>query len=601
MASTSVAVAKTAAGPAVKVHPPASPFAALLRRSRFATFDPKIRQTYSTPPSHAARGSWGLKRPLALRRRNAFISLPAPFEHRAQFIEWTRAEDEVRFIRRFEEMQVRPRMTPKTPWSKTVGLKNSTNWLIDSEFAHRYEGPEAEEPDAFLLQEEAQKAQEARSTLQKKTSVDASLEEYGNAGQGNYGHRRALKSSTSYKKVSPNIDAMLPHEFDAYVRRLRHLRPKFQEYLRSHVVEEKRNLQKLQQNLDTLDRESTRDPTKKLDASNVRSIIEDTRKDALHPSTNLYQLAQMPDVSFHRRFIEDHTESQFADNTNSNGVVIEQRPHQVGGLLYSHPSLLHSQIFSTPQPGIILQNAHDITAPTHTVFIASFGGLSPTIAEQHRGDKTPLLNHNSTEGVKRENIKRSVAKMRLYPGTVSLERPPTSVAEDASLTGGLEDVKLYSQAMVAGSQVMFSQSNPYKPGTMEYVALQPVTGKGERGSGGGMAPTSSGTTPLMTPITRKMNRSGALSYPGTVNVRTSREESLTRWRSKSWAKNVANKSGGAGAGASLSVGKGNSQGKGKDAGEGKGKGSEEGARSGAGAGEENGQQPDLFKTLRTLI
>src|SRR6266508_3082237 len=39
---------------------PSSPFIDLLRRSKFATFDPTIRRVYSAPP-YAERGNYGLK------------------------------------------------------------------------------------------------------------------------------------------------------------------------------------------------------------------------------------------------------------------------------------------------------------------------------------------------------------------------------------------------------------------------------------------------------------------------------------------------------------------------------------------------------------
>ncbi|KAH9005042.1 mitochondrial ribosomal protein subunit-domain-containing protein [Lactarius hatsudake] len=60
------------------VHPPSpSPFAALLRRSKFASYDPSIGQVYTTHDGNAHRGNWGFKRPLALRKRDKFISVQA--------------------------------------------------------------------------------------------------------------------------------------------------------------------------------------------------------------------------------------------------------------------------------------------------------------------------------------------------------------------------------------------------------------------------------------------------------------------------------------------------------------------------------------------
>ncbi|KAJ3788240.1 hypothetical protein GGU10DRAFT_346777 [Lentinula aff. detonsa] len=486
MASTSVAAssaarsAVSAAGSSVPtVYQSSSPFASLLRRSRFATFDSKIRQTYYTPPSHASRGSWGLKRPLALRRRNSFITLPAPFEDKAQFIEWSRAEDEVRFIRRFEEMQVRPVIQPKTPWAKTLGSKNSANWIIDSEFCRRYEGPEAEEEgfgsNENLLQVAAQEAQQAR-VREQQVSVSDDLADFGNAGTGNYGHRRALKSHSV--KLSPNIEAMMPDQFERYVRRLRQLRPRFKEFLRKVAADDARVLQQLKDEIAQMDSKTAKD--RKLIQQRTHAL-ENTRKSFLSSNNTLFDIAQNPSTEYHRRFIEDYTASQFADISSSNGVVIEQRPHQVGGLLYSHPTNLHTQLFATPQPGIVLQNARlKINSTEETIFVGSFGGLTPTIKQENRGDKIPLLDHHSPQGIEREKIRRSVAKMRMVPGTVVVQDPPLSVGRNSS---GLKNTRISSSAIVVGSQAMFSNSNPYKIGSMEYVALQPPTTKSDASAG----------------------------------------------------------------------------------------------------------------------
>jgi len=135
-AAMASAIAATASSSAVTIHPPASPFALLLRRSRFASYDPAIRQTYSAPPASAHRGQWGLKRPIALRRRNAFISL-TNFETRAQQTEWNNAESQVRFIRRFEEMGTLPVAVVGTPWYKALGkARTRMSFFVISFFGH---------------------------------------------------------------------------------------------------------------------------------------------------------------------------------------------------------------------------------------------------------------------------------------------------------------------------------------------------------------------------------------------------------------------------------------------------------------------------------
>ncbi len=93
---------------AVVVHPPSpSPFASLLRRSKFASYDPTIGQVYTTYDGNAYRGNWGFKRPLALRKRNKFISVKA-VDSPEQQTEWSPRESEARFIKRWEEVATEP-------------------------------------------------------------------------------------------------------------------------------------------------------------------------------------------------------------------------------------------------------------------------------------------------------------------------------------------------------------------------------------------------------------------------------------------------------------------------------------------------------------
>ena len=90
------------------VHPPpSSPFAALLRRSKFASYDPSIGQVYTTHDGNAHRGNWGFKRPLALRKRDKFISVQAA-DSPEQQTGWTSRVSEARFIQRWEEVAPEP-------------------------------------------------------------------------------------------------------------------------------------------------------------------------------------------------------------------------------------------------------------------------------------------------------------------------------------------------------------------------------------------------------------------------------------------------------------------------------------------------------------
>ena len=93
---------------AAVVHPSSpSPFAHLLRRSKFASYDPTIGQVYTTYGGNAYRGNWGFKRPLALRKRDKFISVET-VDSPEQQTEWSPRESEARFIKRWEEVATEP-------------------------------------------------------------------------------------------------------------------------------------------------------------------------------------------------------------------------------------------------------------------------------------------------------------------------------------------------------------------------------------------------------------------------------------------------------------------------------------------------------------
>src|SRR5882762_75713 len=105
----------------VALTPSPSPFATLLRRSKFATFDPRIAQVFTTHGGDAHRGNWGLKRPIALRRRGAHITVKA-IDTSAQQTEWNSGENQAKFALRYGELNIEPK-------------RFDTHQHFDSEFA----------------------------------------------------------------------------------------------------------------------------------------------------------------------------------------------------------------------------------------------------------------------------------------------------------------------------------------------------------------------------------------------------------------------------------------------------------------------------------
>ncbi|KAI0807821.1 mitochondrial ribosomal protein subunit-domain-containing protein [Fomes fomentarius] len=181
--------------------PPPSQFAVLLRRSKFASYDPRIGQVYTAFDGHAARGNFGLKRPLALRRRNAHITVQA-VDSREQQTVWRSAESENRWIRMWEEIGVKPTLRTRS-WGARVGmLSTEVQFVVDSEFAPGTHG-------LTLVKKEQEQEQEAKET---ETEVEVS-------------------EDTPRTHAIPNLDAMSHKEFQRYLVWLRELRPAFLKYV----------------------------------------------------------------------------------------------------------------------------------------------------------------------------------------------------------------------------------------------------------------------------------------------------------------------------------------------------------------------------------
>jgi hypothetical protein len=171
------------------VHPPSpSPFATLLRRSQFASFDPTIGQVYTTHNGNAHRGNWGFKRPLALRKRDKFISVQA-IDSPEQQTEWTPRESEARFIQRWGEVATAPHA--RNAWEKHC---------INSRPTHVAELAKQDESGSI---------------------VDPAVQRQANESSG----------KRQYVASSPLISAMGTRQFARYLEKLRKQRPEFLQFL----------------------------------------------------------------------------------------------------------------------------------------------------------------------------------------------------------------------------------------------------------------------------------------------------------------------------------------------------------------------------------
>ncbi|KAJ3557010.1 hypothetical protein NM688_g1709 [Phlebia brevispora] len=163
---------------------PPSQFAVLLRRSKFASYDPRIGQVWTTFGGDAARGNWGLKRPLPLRKRAAHISISAVDTKEQQTV-WKHAGTSRRFVKMWDEVGIQP---------KTRDENTPRADLVDSDFVTKEDGAKP------------------------------------------WTRNNAVASKESY--ALPNPEAMSDRQFQTYLRRLRQMRPAFREFVKQTSEEE---------------------------------------------------------------------------------------------------------------------------------------------------------------------------------------------------------------------------------------------------------------------------------------------------------------------------------------------------------------------------
>ncbi|KAI0311805.1 mitochondrial ribosomal protein subunit-domain-containing protein, partial [Amylostereum chailletii] len=264
---------------------PSSPFAFLLRRSKFASYDPTVGQVYTAHGGDAHRGNYGLKRPITLNKRKQYITVQA-VDSREQQTEWHRAESEARWMQRWDEIGTMPTTRSSSAWDRKLGGGARTKWVLDSEFG---KGPVAE--TAAATEGEVQAAEE-------ETVVPASMQSF-------------------YATVVPNIERMHPKEFERYLEHLREQRPAFLAFLEKEADRERER------------REST--DTKDLYKTTV----------AHDPSDVATTLAGGP---LRRRFLSETAHRKRYGHAESQDL--EPQPHRVAGATYSHESPL-TQYFLT--------------------------------------------------------------------------------------------------------------------------------------------------------------------------------------------------------------------------------------------------------------
>jgi Mitochondrial ribosomal protein subunit len=397
-------------------------FPELLRRSRFASFDPTIRQSYGTPPSHLHRGNWGLKRPIAQRKRNAFISLKN-FEEHEQYIEWNNAETQVRLIDKIEEINIAPRLVPHVSWYVGLGPAASSYWSkMDTEFAPGETGmPNL--PTSVPL-------------------FTTQLEGLGLRGKGEYG----MKPSTQVSDdgfLHPNVRAMSSKVFKRYLKKLRSLRPEFQKFLKENDA-------------NTSFRESGI-PRGNL---HVRFLGQHFDK-------------QFQDAHGKKEDAGDKEDAVSKEEHPNQIQPIRQQPHRLGGLMYSSPTSLESFFNSKVQSGIVLEDGSATfytSVNTANAYLVSTAGMIGRLEQKRAGPNVkPAFNSKGLAFPPAALLARKTAAntfIKVKVVDIQLERLPAAVT--AFPTNSAREVGIRMELASDSYENYHWRTNTHPPGSMLY-------------------------------------------------------------------------------------------------------------------------------------
>ena len=419
-------------------------FPELLRRSRFASFDPTIRQAYGAPPSHLHRGNWGLKRPIAQRKRNAFISLKN-FEEHEHYIEWNNTESQVRLIDKVEEINVAPKLVPHVPWYVGLGPAASSYWSkMDTEFAPGETGmPPLPKPLPLFTTQ---------------------LEGLGRRGKGEYGMKASTTELSSTKSpddgyLHPNVRAMPPRVFNRYLEKLRSLRPEFKKFLEENGV--------------TTSIKDSGIPPGQLHihflGQHFEKQFQDTRKkEDAHPNQTQQQHSEKQS--------QDALSREKGGDVHPNQIQpIRQQPHRLGGLMYASPTFLESFFNSGVQPGIVLEdgsNAYTNKSTASSFLVSTAGIIGRLECKKAGANVKPAFDSNGlayppTALLAGQTGANTFIKVKVID--LQLERPPVAVTAFPSANSSRE-VSIRLNLISHSTENDHSRTNTHPPGSMLYNA-----------------------------------------------------------------------------------------------------------------------------------
>lgn len=433
----------------------ASQFSKLLRRSKFASYDPSIAQIYTSYGGHASRGHFGLKRPLPKLARTRAPALTISAVDTPEYqTDWENAEDAEKWLKRWDDTGAPVTVDGQSSWFEQA-RETSQKWVCDSEFDRELEHRPTSIPGASPV------------------------------------HNRAFIDPSSSQMI-PFIEAMDPKQFERFLERLRRLRPQFQAYLEKTKVAD----------LDAEQAQRLRELANlyqfKSDSADYKNNQEAIKSDIAYRKSiplNMYAEGQ-PQAKYslaYKRFLAEVAEKR---NTRPESKTLIGNAHPFAGLNYHHPSSLQNILTNPPVPGHILGKEHysDMSsrnrnamrdrsagtgkqtraaAPYLTAIAGQIGHIPGADVEAPRGGERssqpwsfnfhpPETDETPRDPKEGQDIFRfSMAALMSVPVVVK-----TGLARQ-----GLNGVRIETEAK-SWAEAEKHLTNPHRPGSAEYVAWQ---------------------------------------------------------------------------------------------------------------------------------
>ena len=372
-------------------------FSKLLRQARISSFDPAVPQVYTAPPAYAARGEWGMKRPLPSSSASIFGSSSgsAAYPGALRYVEvsqldttegqtsWKEREKETLFVKRWAEADTKLHVTKPESGGHTYtepgshGPRPATSFLQSTE---RYFPSDIPGPIELTPEEEARedpKDREARlynnrwRTLMKhhaaRGAADPAYKGLDFLGEQSTSRAFGFDADkfTTRPRMMTNYNALSDKEFDRFVNQIRHERGAWKKFFsnkeRSRLLglirkrQEKEYATALRAQEEAERRGATKEP--------LPEVNPEAELDKMSLA-EIDMLEQSRDVDATRdafRVLEEKTLRKSSQPTSQAlpGLSQPNTIHPHAGLQYSQPDPIYSSMLAEPIPGRVI---HEVSS-----------------------------------------------------------------------------------------------------------------------------------------------------------------------------------------------------------------------------------------------